>query len=185
MLPEPDTVEIDLVFALDLACSDLAKLARFADRFLSNNPEWMQAAHEAAQKYFNDLADMQLDDHSDQTAQQLGLSPEQILLANRLSLATLLGYSHYLQWAGFDIGEPTKFEEVSKKLAFARNVIARIGFSLALRMDSERQPPLPAQLLLSCYETGFSMGVVLGYLTVEACQKGSEAVLDLLEQSSL
>jgi len=65
-------------------------------------------------------------------AEHLNLSVDTVVLANRISILALFGLSHYLQWAGFDIQHTTDFKELSTKLAFARNTLAKIGFRLIL-----------------------------------------------------
>lgn len=178
--------KIDLVSFLDLICSDFTKLIGFVRRFLLASPEWKQLAVEAVQEYSDDLATIQPDEGSLQTAQELGRSIEQVLLANAISLVILFGYSHYLQWAGFDILEPTKFDEISEKLPFARKIVARMGFSLALgaKMDFEERYSPHSQATSNRYELGFGMGAALGYLTVEAHLRGPKVALDSLEKGT-
>jgi hypothetical protein len=178
---EANGTKIDLDSFLDFVCSNPSRLGKTVKDFVLGNPECMELANEAALKYSSELATIQPDEGSFQTAVELGLPIEEVLLANKISLMILLGYAHYLQWVGFDIAEPTRFEEISKRLLFARKAVVALGFYLALQKRIlEMSGSLP-KTILERYEVGSSMGATLGYLTTEVHLRGMGYVLDMLE----
>jgi len=174
---------IDLRSFLRQVCSDLLVLNRFTNDFLSAHSEWRILAIQASHKYFNDLATMKPNESVARTAQQFGFSTAEVLFANRIALMILFGLSHYLQWGGFDIKEPTSFPEVSNKLLFARDAIVGISFSLvrSSMIAFENRHFSQAEIIASHYEHGFGVGLALGFLISEAHLNDPKSALDLLQ----
>ncbi len=161
-----DGRDIDLCRLLDQVSTNIDTFQKLADTFIQEHPEWQEIAQRAAHMYFHDLANIEPMPSSYETARQLGLSVNDVSRANSISIVILFGLSHYLQWSGFDIKNPTDFEEVSTRLAFTRNVLALMGFRMAL--DQKAKLKVSSDQLKKCYQEGFLLGMALGYLVADA-----------------
>jgi hypothetical protein len=171
-----DGTKLDLERFLESVSLKTKRLKEFSNRLLSHNPDLGQLATKAAREYLDDLLTIEPDENSRQTAYEPGLEVNDVLFANQLSIAVLFGYSHYLHWVGFNIREPTRFEEVAESLSFARKAVALIGFRLALEPQLNRKQCISQRHI----ETSFGIGIALGYLTAVAHERGVEAALSTL-----
>ena len=153
---------------LEEICRNVDVLASSTTDFMREHPECADAAHEAGRTYLGDLMALQPQPCMRPAAELLRLSLEEVTLANSLSVMALFGLSHYLHWRGSDIEEPTRFDELSTKLGFARNGLAYLGYRLAWGMRTHRDSCQPevasAERLASVYKRAFGMGMTIGYL---------------------
>lgn len=151
-------------------------LENFSNSFISQNPEWENAIKDGIYDYRTSFLLIGSDESVQNTAKYLNIPIDVVILANKITLIMLFGVSHYLNWADFDIKNPTNFNELSTKLAFTRKALVNIGFSLAVR---DIKSDMSEQAEIDCLINGLKIGIAIGYLTSIAYTEGSNKALGM------
>lgn len=153
---------INLEVFINSICSDYDELEKNVDKFLAENHEWKVAANDSAEFYYNDLNLSYITADQAISSKELGVSEYTVLLANKITILILFGYSHYLESVGYNISNPVDFAEISSKLSFARMAIVRLGYYL---LPKNHHKQISKREELSLLQHGFGIGATLGYLT--------------------
>lgn len=154
-------------------------LENFAYLFISQNPEWENAIADGIYDFQTSFVSIKSEKSVQNSAKYLKLPVDIVILANKISLSMLLGVSHYLSWANFDIQDPTNYNEVTTKLKFTRIALVNIGFTLAIR---DKKSKIRERLEIYHIKNGMRIGVAIGYLTSIAYHEGSEKAIGILDK---
>jgi hypothetical protein len=177
----------DLKGLLLTACSNLQRLLSLSDTYLGEHPNWKQATKQSVSIYAPSITSIRLVENSKLFQTQFKLSDTQMQVANRSALLIIWGLSHYLEWAGFEISNPTSFTEISSKLGGARQpamilaiTMARTKLYGAVSEQDLFSLKVPEHLA-KYYKKSFGLGVTLGYIIDCAYLEGVIAAKKVLE----
>ncbi len=169
---------IELKQLLDAITEDALQLLSFSDAYMQANPHFLAIAADAARKYSLELADAGVFD-AGEFSRRNHMTGDDLRIWSKLSMGVLLGITHYLYWAEFDINSPTDFAEISKKLNFSRLAIMKMSWALLSRQKQAGVLPGSGETL--ALAEAFAMGLTIGHLLAEAHSRGAGTVVKLLQ----
>lgn len=173
-----DSINLTLLF--EILSHNVPSLLKYSNRLFLSMPEGQVFVSDSVNRYRDLLPNISIDSGIRETASLLGLKSKQVLQANQVSILVLFTYSHYLQIKGFNIENPTNFEEVNSKLAFCRQTVANVGFYLISQKNVSLSKKTRFPTTDEIFHRGAKVGITLGYITIQAHRNGVEKAVSLI-----